>query len=62
MKKKILTTVLTVATMAMLNTGCSNRQIFDTTYSFDYAIIQLPNGEIVEGEVKSWLDYDGEQL
>lgn len=39
-----------------------NKTFFDTTYTFDYAIIQLPNGEIVEGNVKQWNDYEGDQL
>lgn len=44
-------------------TGCGNKQILDTTYSFEYAIISLPNGEIVEGKVTSWTDYeDGDQI
>ena len=42
-------------------TSC-NKQLFDTTYSFDRAIIELPNGEIVEGEIDSWNDYEGDQL
>lgn len=41
--------------------GC-NRQVLNN-YSYDYAIIQLPNGDIVEGDVQSWRDYkDGDQL
>lgn len=54
----ILITLLMVATMS----GC-NKQIFDMTYSFDKAIISLPNGEIVEGKIDSWTDYeDGDQI
>ena len=34
-----------------------NRSLMDTKNRFDYAIISLPNGEIVEGKVSSWLDY-----
>ena len=42
--------------------GC-NKQVFDTTYTFDKAIISLPNGEIIEGEVESWKDFDdGDQI
>ena len=59
--KKILSVLL--ATMITLTlVGCGNQQIFDTTYTFNYAIIELPNGEIVEGKVKSWNDYEGEQI
>ena len=34
-----------------------NRRLIDTKNRFDRAIIQLPNGETVEGKVSSWLDY-----
>ena len=39
------------------------RQMIDLTYSYKYTIISLPNGEIVEGKVDSWKDFeDGDQL
>lgn len=60
MKKYI--SVLLMIMMLFALVGCGNQQLFDTTYTFDYAIIGLPNGEVVEGEVESWNDYDGEQL
>ena len=53
--------VLFVAVMVLvvgLSMVCCNKQIFDTTYSFDKAIVYLPNGEVVEGEVQSWCDYE----
>lgn len=41
----------------------SNRQYTDTAQKFDYAVIAIPNGDVVEGEVQSWLDFDdGDQL
>lgn len=41
----------------------SNKQLFDFTYSFDTAIISLPDGTIVKGKVDSWTDYeDGDQI
>lgn len=49
--------------MALSLAGCGNRQMIDLTYSYKYAIISLPNGEIVEGKVDSWKDFeDGDQL
>ena len=46
----------------MLLSGC-NKQVFDTTYKFDRAIIELRNGTIVEGKVQSWTDFeDGDQI
>ena len=60
--KKIIAIVICLMLMVGL-VGCGNRNMFDTTYRFRYAIIKLPNGEIVQGEVESWMDYeDGEQL
>lgn len=42
--------------------GC-NRQIIDTTYKYDRAIIELPNGQIIDGKVQSWVDFeDGDQI
>ena len=58
--KKIIFIIIAFA--LVIFTGC-NKQIIDTTYSFDKAIIELPNGEIVEGKVESWKDYDdGDRL
>lgn len=39
-------------------TSCGNMQLIDTTYSFERAIVSLPNGEVIEGEVQSWTDYE----
>lgn len=63
MKKKIVIMVIAlVAIMSLLLVSC-NKQIFDTTYSYDRAILYLPNGEIVDGKVTSWTDYaDGDQI
>ena len=65
--KKVMTVV--VALVLIFCTGCAfagifgNKDFFDTVYTFDYAIIQLPNGEVVEGKVQSWRDYeDADQL
>lgn len=61
MKRKIFITVSSVF-MVFTMAGC-NKQMVDLTYSYDYAIIGLPNGEVVEGKVQSWNDYeDGDQI
>ena len=60
--KKIFAAILALG-MALSLAGCGNRQMIDLTYSYKYAIISLPNGEIVEGKVDSWKDFeDGDQL
>ena len=63
--KKIIAILLVVAIslgLAALTVGC-NKQMVDLTYSYEYAIIGLPNGEVVEGKVSSWTDFeDGDQI
>ena len=60
--KKILAITITAILLVVTLSGC-NKQIFDTTYSFDKAIISLPNGQIIEGKIDSWTDYeDGDQI
>lgn len=62
MKKRIISIITILALTLVLLTGC-NKQLVDLNYTFNYAIIQLPDGTIVEGKVQSWTDYeDGEQL
>ena len=59
MKKVILIVLLLISVLMM--TGCSlgNRQIgFDLKQSFDEAIIILHNGEMFEGKIDSWRDFD----
>ena len=34
-----------------------NRRLIDNKNHFDRAIISLPNGEVVDGKISSWLDY-----
>lgn len=61
MKKILTATLISILLVATLS-GC-NKQILDTTYKFDKAIISLPNGEIIEGKIDSWTDYeDGDQI
>ena len=60
--KKILAIILVLGLALVILTGC-NKQLFDTTYSFDSAILTLPNGKVIEGKVESWTDYeDGDQI
>lgn len=62
--KKIFTAI--ILSMCLTSTACSNgwnKQIFDTTYRFDRAIISLPDGTIIDGKIQSWTDFkDGDQL
>lgn len=61
MKKKLLllcsaATVLIGGCCAL--SGFGNRAAWDTTYTFDRAIIKLQNGEVIEGKVQKWQDYE----
>lgn len=58
-KISVLTMSVLVAGM-MLFTGC-NRQIIDTTYTYNYAIINT-GGSSITVYVDKWKDYEGEQL
>ena len=59
--KKIFVIIASI-TMILSMTGC-NRQIIDTTFSYNRAIIQLPDGTVIDGKVQSWKDYeDGDQI
>lgn len=55
--------VFIIITCVLLTlTGC-NKQIIDLSYNFNYAYIDIPGGEHIEGRIQSWRDYeDGDQL
>lgn len=55
---------LGIAAALLIGVKCIyNRQIFDMTYSYEYALLWLPGGELVEGKVDSWRDFDdGDQI
>ena len=58
----ILLVIVLILAVALVSVGC-NKQLVDLTYSYERAIICLPNGEIVEGRVSSWTDFeDGDQI
>lgn len=58
--KKMLALILVLVLCAIALSACKvgNRQIgFDTTQTFKYAVIQLGNGELIEGEIDTWRDF-----
>ena len=58
--KKVIYVVL-ILSLALALTACQvgNRQVgWDTTQTFTYAILELGNGELIEGTVTSWRDFD----
>lgn len=58
--RKLFVIFVTLLIMCIL-TSC-NYGIMDMKYQYDYAIIQLPNGTVIEGKIIQWRDYEGEQL
>ena len=63
MKKKliiagvILLVIAVIAGVIYWEMTHGNRRLIDTQYRVDRAIVALPNGEVVEGKVSSWLDF-----
>ena len=65
--KKIIFTVVIVAlvivSVVLIWHKVYNRQLIDLTYSYDYAIVLIPDGSVVKGKVQSWTDFeDGDQI
>lgn len=61
-KNKIIAVFSIMIATAGILSGC-NKQIIDTSYSYERAILSLPNGEVIDGKVESWKDFDdGDQI
>lgn len=61
--KKRVALIIFLAIILISCTGCYNKQLLDLTYHYNRAIVRLPNGEIVEGRVSSWTDFeDGDSI
>ena len=60
--RKMIVFVMLVTALVLSFTAC-NKQIVDTVYKYDRAIIYLPDGTVIEGKVQSWTDFeDGDQI
>ena len=61
--KKIIAVILSVLMVAVMLTGCGNKDMWDTNYTYDKAIITMPDGTLIDGKVENWTDYeDGDQI
>ena len=58
MKKVIAVLLAVIVLLTVCLLSACNKQMVDLTYSYEYAIIGLPNGEVVEGKVSSWTDFE----
>ena len=67
MKDKIIKILIVVGIILMYFlcliplTGCGNKDIFDTNYTYHKAICNI-GGEYKEIKIKQWSDYEGEQI
>lgn len=52
----IITFIVTFTILTL--TSCGNYQAVDTVMTYDTGIVKLANGEVVEGKVQSWRDYE----
>lgn len=60
--KKIVAVIIIAVVVIVTIVGC-NKQVIDVTYSYESAILSLPDGTIISGRVSSWKDYDdGDQI
>ena len=56
-------TAITLMLVLLLSLTACNKQMVDLTYSYERAVLSLPNGEVIEGKVSSWTDFeDGDQI
>ena len=61
MKKRIaLALVLVMA--ALLLASCGNKDYFDTLRTYHEAVIAMPDGTVVSGEVQKWHGYEGDLI
>lgn len=44
--------------IAPLLASCGNKDILGLTYTFEYASVKLPDGTIIDGQVKEWARED----
>ena len=58
--KKIIALVLVLLT-AWLLCGC-NKTVFDTTFTFNYAFVSLPDGSCVDGPIRAWKDWEDSDM
>lgn len=62
-KKSILTLlIIVVFILGTFVLASCNKQVFDTTWNFDYAYIKLPDGSVIQGELDSWKDWDNSDV
>lgn len=59
--KKVIKYLVLILAIVITTTGCGNKDIWDTNYTFHKAICEI-GGEYKEIKIKQWKDYEGEQI
>jgi hypothetical protein len=54
----IIVIVILLVIFGRIELFIGNRQILDTAMHFDHARVKLADGEVIEGKVDSWRDYE----
>lgn len=60
MRRKLLLSA--IIGLSLLMCGCGNKDIIDTVWRYDRAVLELPNGEVIDGKVEQWKDYEGDVI
>ena len=64
MKKKVIIVIVVVLVIVIAGFAVywenthGNRRLIDNKFRFDRAVIRLPDGNVVDGKVSSWTDYN----
>lgn len=53
--KKIIALFMIILVLVMM-VACGNKDVFDTVYTYDYAIIAFPDGTSKKVEIKQWTE------
>lgn len=61
MKKTIVAAIVVAGILTVCLVGC-NRELLDTTWKYDTAVTRWPDGSMKTIKIKSWRDYEGEQI
>lgn len=59
---KVVIALIIVVAMGFALTGCGNKDMLDTVYTYNYALVKFPDGTSEKIDIKQWRDYDGEQI
>lgn len=60
-KLKLIAVSISLVFLTTVLAGC-NKDFWQTDYEFKKAIVKLPNGEIIEGEVEEWTSYSHKSM